>query len=66
MDNQVFSTPYPIVLFPELTQVPITEGGGFEPFLHLSMVKSMLKVSEFSLPFFYLMNLKDFSGAPRN
>ena len=43
IDNQIFCTPYPIVLYPTLTPLE-GDKGGFEPFLHLCAVKSNLKV----------------------
>ena len=51
IDNQIFCTPYPIVLYPTLT--PLEDGKGFEPFLHFCAVKSNLKVWIFFL-FLYL------------
>ena len=43
IDNQVFNTPFPIVLFPVLSKVEGSETD-FEPFLHFTAVKSTLKV----------------------
>eukprot|EP00008_Paramoeba_atlantica_P001223 CAMPEP_0201501974 /NCGR_PEP_ID=MMETSP0151_2-20130828/83881_1 /ASSEMBLY_ACC=CAM_ASM_000257 /TAXON_ID=200890 /ORGANISM="Paramoeba atlantica, Strain 621/1 / CCAP 1560/9" /LENGTH=1102 /DNA_ID=CAMNT_0047895529 /DNA_START=905 /DNA_END=4213 /DNA_ORIENTATION=- len=42
IDNQVFNTPFPIVLFPVLSKVEGSETD-FEPFLHFTAVKSTLK-----------------------
>ena len=51
IDNQIFCTPYPIVLYPTLT--PLEDGKGFEPFLHFCAVKSNLKVWEFFFVLFF-------------
>jgi len=55
IDNQIFCTPYPIVLYPTLT--PLEGDKGFEPFLHFCAVKSNLKEHQ-GVDYFRYMGFK--------